>query len=160
VSANHVVVAAVALVAGAAVLDAVLNGTPAEPKVDRSGYLIDLASSREGTYLAADLLRAQFPGRRPRSLAVSKVAEAPDDTIAVGVSHVPGNVPAKAAVELWRGEEPVRSFSVPAGSFARGLWFAGDGEVIATIGWNGRGYIYDRTGRPLRGSAYFAYETG
>jgi hypothetical protein len=32
--------------------------------------------------------------------------------------------------------------------------------VIAMIGWEGRGYLYDRGGKRLRGSAYFAYETG
>jgi hypothetical protein len=54
----------------------------------------------------------------------------------------------------------VRSFSVPPGSFSRGLWFAGDAGAIATIGWDDRGYLYDLKGRPLSGTAYFAYETG
>ena len=33
-------------------------------------------------------------------------------------------------------------------------------ETVATIGWDDRGYLYDLNGRPLRGTAYFAYETG
>jgi hypothetical protein len=48
---------------------------------------------------------------------------------------------------------------VQPGSLARGLWFAA-GDAIATIGWDERGYLYDLDGRPIRGAAYFAYETG
>jgi hypothetical protein len=53
----------------------------------------------------------------------------------------------------------VRSFAVPVGSFSLGLWFADEGNAIATIGADGRGYLYDRDGRAVRGRAYFAYET-
>ena len=66
----------------------------------------------------------------------------------LAVSHVPGNRPPRAAIELWRGEQHLRSFSVQPGSFAGGLWFAG-GDAIATIGWDERGYLYDLNGRPL-----------
>jgi hypothetical protein len=159
-TANRLVIVAVTLVALLAIADALRTGSDATPRATRDGYRIDLASSREGTYLSPDVLRAAFPGEPPPSIAVSKVAEAPDDIVAVAVSHVTGDPPGVAAIELWDGEERVRAFPVPAGSFSRGLWFAGEGRLIATIGWNGRGYLYDRWGRRVRGSAYFAYETG
>jgi hypothetical protein len=157
---NRIVVAAIAVLALVVVYDAV-QGDDEPVRRDALGdYPIDLASSREGSSLPVSLLREAFPGRRPASLAVSKVAIDADGMVAVGVSHVPGNRPATAAIELWRGETHLRSFSVQPGSFARGLWFARGNHVIATIGWDERGYIYDRDGRPLSGTAYFSYETG
>jgi hypothetical protein len=157
---NRIVVAAIAVLALVVVYDSLQRGEEPVRRGSSSDYRIDLASSRDGSPLPVSLLRAAFPGERPASLAVSKVAIDTDGMVAVGVSHVPGNQPATAAIELWRGETHLRSFSVQAGSFARGLWFAGGNDAIATIGWDGRGYLYDQHGRPLRDTAYFAYETG
>jgi hypothetical protein len=158
---NRIVVAAIAGLALVVVYDALQSDDEQPVRRGSFGdYRIDLASSRDGISLPVSLLRAAFPGRRPASLAVSKVAIDADGMVAVGVSHVPGNSPATAAIELWRGETHLRSFSVQPGSFSRGLWFAGGDDAIATIGWDGRGYLYDRDGKPLSGTAYFSYETG
>jgi hypothetical protein len=159
VIANRLVVAAVAALGVVVVADALRSRSEDAPPSSPSRLVIDLASSRERTFHSEELLAAAFPGRQPGSLAVSKVAVAPDDLVAIGVSHVPGNRRAAAAVELWAGDELVRAFRVPPGSFSRGLWFAGDGEAIATIGWNGRSYLYDREGVVVDKMAYVAYET-
>lgn len=157
---NRIVVAGIAVLAFVVVYDAVQRDGQSVRRDSVGDYRIDLASSRNGSSLPISLLLGAFPGSRPTSLAVSKVAAGSDGVVAVGVSHVPGNRPATAAIELWRGEEHLRSFSVPAGSFAGGLWFAGDGAAIATVGWDGRGYLYDQRGRRIHDDAYFAYETG
>ena len=157
---NRIVVAAIAVLAVVVVYDAVQRGDEPEGRRPVGDYRIDLSSSRDGSPLPTSLLLEAFPGRRPGSLAISKVAVDADGMLAIGVSHVPGNRPPAAAIELWRDETNVRSFSVPPGSFSRGLWFAGDDGAIATIGWDDRGYLYDLNGRPLSGTAYFAYETG
>jgi hypothetical protein len=154
---NRVVVAAVVLLVLVVAIDALRDG--GGDGFARDGYRIDLASAREGTGLPVSALREAFPGFTPDSVAISQVAVAPDDVVAVGLSHVPGNRPAQAAVELWDGERLLNAFAVDPGSFSRGLWFAGEGRAIASVGWDGRGYLYDRDGRPLRGEAYFAYET-
>ncbi len=157
---NRIVVGAIAVLALVVVYDAVRSDGEPVRRDTSGGYRIDLASARHESPLPVSLLRSAFPGRRPASLAVSKVAIDGEGLVAVGVSHVPGNRPPTAAIELWRDETNLRSFSVPAGSFSRGLWFAGDDGAIATIGWDDRGYLYDRDGSPLSGDAYFAYETG
>jgi hypothetical protein len=160
VIANRLAVVAVAALGLVVVADALRS--PAEEASPRpqSRLVIDLQSSRATAPQSEGLLARAFPGRRPETLAVSKVAVAPDELVAVGVSHVPGDRRAAAAVELWDGDELVRAFRVPPGSFSRGLWWAGEGEAIATIGWNGRAYLYDRDGVELRKNAYVAYETG
>jgi len=157
---NRIVVGAIAVLALVVVYDALQRDDEPVNRDTSDGYRIDLASARHESPLPASLLRAAFPGHRPTSLAVSKVAVDADGMIAVGVSHVPGNRPPTAAIELWRDELNLRSFSVPPGSFSRGLWFAGDDDAIATIGWDDRGYLYDLDGRSLTSTAYFAYETG
>ena len=156
---NRIVVAVIAVLAVVVVYDALQSDDETVRRGSLGDYRIDLASSRDGSPLPASMLIEAFPGSRPGSLAVSKVAVDAHGTIALGVSHVPGGQPPRAAIELWRGEQHLRSFSVQPGSFAGGLWFAG-GDAIATIGWDERGYLYDLNGRPLRGTAYFAYETG
>ena len=156
---NRTVLAAIAVLAVVVAYDALQGDDEIVRRGSLGDYRIDLASARDGSPLPASMLLEAFPGNRPRSLAVSKVAVDAQGTMALGVSHVPGNQPARAAIELWRGEQHLRSFSVQPGSFAGGLWFAG-GDAIATIGWDERGYLYDLDGRPLRGTAYFAYETG
>jgi hypothetical protein len=156
---NRIVVAAIVVLALVVVYDALHSDDEPVRRDSFGDYRIDLASSRAGSPLPISRLRAAFPGQRPDSLAVSKIAVDPDGMVAVGVSHVPGNRPATAAIELWRGETHLRSFPVEPGSFAGGLWFAG-GDAIATIGWDERGYLYDQNGRPLSGTAYFSYETG
>lgn len=157
---NRVVVAAILLLGLVAAVDAVRSDGGADDRRGDDSFRIDLASSRDATWHPVSILRDAFPGRRPTSLAVSKVAVAPDETVAVGVSHVPGNQPAAAAIQLWDGDRLVRAFGVPAGSFARGLWFADEGRLVAAIGWDGRGYLYDRDGKPVAGTEYVAYETG
>jgi hypothetical protein len=159
VIANRLAVAAVAVLGVVVLADALRSRTEDPAPSSPSRLVIDLESSRERTSHPEALLAAAFPGRQPDSLAVSKVAVARDDLVAIGVSHVPGNRRAAAAVELWEGDELVRAFRVPPGSFSRGLWFAGDGEAIATIGWNGRSYLYDRDGVAIGKTAYVAYET-
>ena len=159
-SSDRLVLAALAAVAVVAVVDAVRAGERADrPPTREGGLLIDLASSREGTAIAPARLRRAFPGRAPKSLAVSKVAAAPDGVVAVAVSYVSGRERARAAVELWDGRELVRSFAVPAGSFSRGLWFAGSGRALAATGWDGTSYVWSRGGRRLSVDAYVAYET-
>jgi hypothetical protein len=157
---NRVVVGAIAVLAVVVVYDAVQSDGEPVRRSSNGDYRIDLESSLDGSPLPVSMLRSAFPGRRPDSLAVSKVAIDPDGVVAVGVSHVPGNRPPKAAIELWQGEKHLRSFSVPPGSFSNGLWFAGGSDAIATIGWDERGYLYDLNGKPLSGTAYFAYGTG
>jgi hypothetical protein len=161
VNGNRIVVAAIVVLALVVVYDALQSDhETVRPDPIIGAYRIDLASSRDGSPLPVAMLRAAFPGQRPDSLAVSKVAIDPAGVVAVGVSHVPGNRRATAAIELWRGNRHLRSFSVQVGSFSSGLWFAGGSDAIATIGWNGRGYLYDEYGKPLSGNAYFQYETG
>jgi hypothetical protein len=157
---NRIVVGAIAVLAVVVVYDAVQRDD--EPRAQGRGRRLPDRSCelRDGSPLPASLLLEAFPGRRPASLAISKVAVDADGMLAIGVSHVPGTVPPAAAIELWRDEKNLRSFSVPPGSFSRGLWFAGEDGAIATIGWDDRGYLYDLNGRPLNGTAYFAYETG
>ncbi len=158
-TANRLVVAAVAVLGVVVVADGLRSDPNDAAPGSSSRLVIDLASSRDATSHSVTMLAEAFPGRQPESLAVSKVAVAPDELVAVGVSHVPGNRRAAAAVELWDGDELVLAFPVPAGSFSRGLWFAGEGEAIATIGWNGRSYLYDRDGVAIEKTAYVAYET-
>ena len=159
-TANRLAVAAVAVLGLVVAVDALRSPAEQDAPQAPSRLVIDLQSSRETASQSEALLAGAFPGRRPDTLAVSKVAVAPDELVAVGVSHVPGNRRAAAAVELWDGDELVHAVRVPPGSFSRGLWWAGDGEAIATIGWNGRAYLYDRDGVELRKNAYVAYETG
>ena len=162
-NSGRVIVAVVAVLVVVAAIDALRSdGSEAAPAPRQSGYVIDISSSRSGTWLPAETLRDAFPRPRPRSVAISKVAVAPDEVVAVALSYVPGgDARSRAAIELWDGDTFVRAFSVPSGSFSLGMWFAGEGaEAIATIGWDERGHLYDREGRSLRGNAYFAYETG
>jgi hypothetical protein len=156
---NRIVVVGVLVLAAVVVVDAVRQRGADEPRAAERGLLIDIASSRQGTGIPVATLRRAFPRPEPASLAVSKVATASDGVVAVGLSHVPGRERARAAIELWDGEELVHAFAVPVGSFSLGLWFADDGAAVATIGADGSGYLYDRDGRPLEGRAYFAYET-
>jgi hypothetical protein len=157
-TANRIVVAAVALIALAAAFDAVRGGESkgAQAELEHPAALhIDLASATDEPSVA---------GARARSRAVfagvvAKSAVARDGTVALGISHIPGDRPATAAVEIWRGERLLRAFRVPPGSFARGLWFT-DAGPVATIGWNGRGWLWSRGGRRLQRDTYFAYETG
>ena len=137
---NRIVVAAIAVLAVVVVYDALQGDDERVRRGSLGDYRIDLASSRDGSPLPASMLIEH-------------------GTMALGVSHVPGNRPPRAAIELWRGEQHLRSFPVQPGSFAGGLWFA-RGDAIATIGWDERGYLYDMNGKPLSGTAYFAYETG
>jgi hypothetical protein len=154
---NRVVVAAVALLVLVVAVDALRDG--GDDASAHGDYRIDLMSAREGTWLPVSKLREAFPRFTPDSVAVSQVAVAPDEVVAVALSHVPGNRSAQAAVELWEGDELLSAFAVEPGSFSRGLWFAAEGRAIATIGVDGRGYLYDRDGGTIRGTAYFAYET-
>jgi hypothetical protein len=155
---NRLVVGAIAVLALVVIWDGTRgHGTTQRQPIE--GYRIDLASSRDGTWHPVSKLREAFPGASPTSLAISKVAVASDEVAAIGVSHVPGDRPASAAVELWHGDRLLSAFPVPVASFTRGLWFAGDGRAIATIGADGTGYLYDRHGHRLSGTAYFAYET-
>ena len=163
-TSNRAVVAGVAILAVVALVDALRSEPPPTSRAQpaRRGYLIDLESSRPGADVPRAWLRRAFPGADPATLAVSKVAVAPnDEVVAVAVSHVPGGGRrARAAIELWNGDRVVRSFAVAPGSFSLGLWFADEGRALATIGWNERGYVYDRSGHTLPQDAYFAYETG
>lgn len=154
-TANRIVVAAVALIALAAVFDAVRGDSQARVQATAPAALhIDLASATDDPKAAGarERSRAVFAG------VVAHSAIARDGTVALGISNVPGDRPATAAVEIWRGERLLRAFRVPAGSFARGLWFTDTGPV-ATIGWNGRGWLWTRQGRRLQRPTYFAYET-
>jgi hypothetical protein len=153
-TANRIVVAAVALVALVATLDAVRSGDSRELERDRPASLhIDLESATDEQVVARNRVFGAFEG------VISKSAVARDGTAAIAVSNVPGDRPPTAAIELWRKQRVVRTFRVPPGSFARGLWFT-DGGLIATIGWNGRGWLWSRNGRRLQRATYFAYETG
>jgi hypothetical protein len=160
-TSGRAVVAAVALVVLVAAVDGVRTGGSEPPRrPPRDGFRIDLESSRNGTSVPVRRLLAAFPGHSPERVAVSKVAVAPDDVVAVGLSYVPGDRAARAAIEVWDGERLVNAFPVRVGSFSLGLWFTDGGEAIATIGWDERAHVYDRTGRPLGDNAYFAYATG
>jgi hypothetical protein len=157
-TANRIVVAAVALVALTAAFDSVRGGGSegTQPAPDHPAALhIDLESATDEPSVAGarERSRAVFAG------VVAKSALARDGTIALGISNVPGDRPPTAAVEIWRGERLLRAFRVPPGSFARGLWFT-DAGPVATIGWNGRGWLWSRGGRRLQRETYFAYETG
>ncbi len=163
-SSTHAVVGAVALLVLVAAADAMRNrgaeSRSARAPQAREGFRIDLESSRRSAPQPVRRLREAFPGRAPASLAVSKVAMAPDEVFAVALSYVPGDRASRAAIELWDGDRLVRAFRVPVGSFSLGLWFADGGNAIATIGWDERAHVYDRRGRRLGDDAYFAYETG
>jgi hypothetical protein len=153
-TANRVVVAAVALVALAAAFDAVRGSDAGVQPSARPGALhIDLESATDEEVIARNRVFGAFEG------VISKSAVSGDGTAAIGVSNVPGDRPPTAAIEIWRNEHLVRTFRVPPGSFARGLWFT-DAGPIATIGWNGRGWLWSRHGRRLQRETYFAYETG
>jgi hypothetical protein len=155
VIANRAVVAAVALIALAAVLDAMRSGEDVQPppREQRSALHIDLGSATDQRLVATERVLRAFRG------VISKTARARDGVVAIGVSNVPGDERPTAAIEVWREHHLLRTFRVPPGSFARGLWFT-DAGSIATIGWNGRGWLWSREGERLQRATYFAYETG
>jgi hypothetical protein len=162
VTSSRAVVAAIALVVVVAAVDGVRNGVSDRQRSvvpARDGFRIDLDSSRDGTSVPVQRLLRAFPGDTPDRVAVSKVAVAPDDVVAVGLSYVPGDRTSRAAIELWEGGRLASAFPVTVGSFSLGLWFTEDADVIATIGWDERAHVYDRAGRLLGDDAYFAYET-
>ena len=80
---NRLVVVALAALAVVAGFDAVRSDEPPQPAATDERLLIDLASSRAGTEIAPLELRRAFPGAEPSSLAVSKVAAAPDGSFLV-----------------------------------------------------------------------------
>ena len=160
-SSGRAVVAAVGILVVAAAADEVRRHGADDERVaaPRAGFRIDLESARSGTSVPiASMIRA-FPDAAPERIAVSQVAVAPDDVVAVGLSYVPGNRASRAAIELWDGRRLLRAFRVPVGSFSRGMWFAGDGALVATIGLDGSGRVYTRAGADVDGQPYFAYET-
>ena len=116
---NRIVVGAIAVLAVVVVYDALQGDDKTVRRSSLGDYRIDLASSRAGSPLPASMLIEAFPGRRPGSLAVSKVAVDPHGTMALGVSHVPGNEPPRAAIELWRGEQHLSLLLGPAGLVRR-----------------------------------------
>ena len=77
---NRIVVAAIAVLALVVAYDAVQRDDDSESRDPVGDYRIDLASSRDGSPLPASMLIEAFPGRRPTSLAVSKVAVDPHGT--------------------------------------------------------------------------------
>jgi hypothetical protein len=115
------------------------------------------ADGRE--YLAAETIRRAFPGRSGGALNIAKLAVSEDRSVAIGLFRFPSQGPIGAGIEVWAGDRLVGSFTVPAGSFSSGLWFADGGRALAAISWKGSAAVYDLRGRRLPGIPYVAYET-
>ena len=156
---NRIVVGAIAVLAVVVVYDALQSDDETVRRDTIGDYRIDLASSRDGSPLPASMLIEAFPGRRPARSPSRRSRSMRTERWPWACRMSPGTGHREPRSSCWRGEKHLRSFSVQPGSFAGGLWFA-RGDAIATIGWDERGYLYDLNGRPLSGTAYFAYETG
>jgi hypothetical protein len=99
--------------------------------------------------LSAEQIERAFPAPLGGvQFHIAHLAVAPDGTLAVAVYKFPRIGPARAAIELWRGNELAGAFPVPAGSFGGGLGFSADGERIATFSLRRRqATLFDRSGR-------------
>jgi len=98
--------------------------------------------------LTAAQVDAAFPGPFPdEPFDIAHVAVAPDGMLVLAVYKFPYHEPAQAGIELWRGNELVGAFPVPDGSFAAGLGFSADGELVAMYSPQRQATLYDRTGR-------------
>jgi hypothetical protein len=104
---------------------------------------------REGReVLTAAQVDAAFPAPFPgEPFDIAHVAVAPDGTLVLAVYKFPYHEPARAAIELWRGNELVGAFPVPDGSFAAGLGFSADGELVGMYSPERQATLYDRAGR-------------
>lgn len=87
---------------------------------------------------------------------IAHVAVADDGTLALALYKFPGAGSARAGIELWSGQELVNAFDVPPGSFAGGLGFSEDGELVVAFEHGRReATLFERSGRweayvPLR----------
>lgn len=100
-------------------------------------------------YLSAAAVDAAFPAPLAGvPFDIAHVAGAPDGTVALAVYKFPAIGPARAAIELWRGEKLIGAFTVPAGSFGGGLGFAHEGRLVAMLSADGLGVrLFERDGR-------------
>lgn len=101
-------------------------------------------------YLSAEAIEEAFPLPVEGPIDISKLAVAPDGTLALAVYRFPPQGDARGAVELWKGQRSVGAFGVPSGYFGGGLALNRDGTLVATFSYDGqlRG-IFDRDGRPV-----------
>lgn len=98
--------------------------------------------------LSAAQVDAAFPGPFPdEPFDIAHVAVSPDGTLVLAVYKFPYHEPAQAGIELWRGSEFVGAFPVPDGSFAAGLGFSADGELVGMYSPERQATLYDRSGR-------------
>jgi hypothetical protein len=101
-------------------------------------------------FLSAEDVERAFPGERDGPIDISKIAVAPDGTLALGVYRFRTGAPAAGAIELWRGRRLAGAFAVPPGWFGGGIAFDPTGTLVATFSRDGqlRG-VFDRRGRRL-----------
>lgn len=79
---------------------------------------------------------------------IAHLAVAPDGTLALAVYEFAGTGKVHAGIELWRGTRLIGSFGVPPGSFAGGIGFSADGELVAAFERGRRqATLFDRSGR-------------
>ena len=124
---------------------------PRESRFEGDGRFLHQRVLRAGReYLSAEAIEKAFPGEDIGPIDVSKIAVAPDGTLALAVYRFPNGRPAAGALLFWRGRELVGSFAVPPGHFGGGLAFSADGDLVALFSHDGalRG-VYDRHGRRL-----------
>jgi hypothetical protein len=78
---------------------------------------------------------------------IADLAVAPDGTLAVAVYKFPAAGSVRAGIELWKGDVLVASFEVPPGSFADGIGFSADGDLVVAFEQDGReATLFDRKG--------------
>jgi hypothetical protein len=79
---------------------------------------------------------------------IAHLAVAPDGTLALAVYEFAGSGNVHAGIELWQGERLIGSFGVPPGSFAGGIGFSADGDLVAAFERGRRqATLFDRSGR-------------
>jgi hypothetical protein len=79
---------------------------------------------------------------------IAHLAVAPDGTLALAVYEFAGSGNVHAGIELWQGKRLIGSFGVPPGSFAGGIGFSPDGELVAAFERGRRqATLFDRSGR-------------
>ena len=161
---TRLLVVAVALLAAVAVADGVRpapreRSVPAAPEpVERAasaayapqGGLTRTRVIQEGrVVLTAEDVGRAFPGPEDgQPFDIAHVATAPDGALVVAVHKFPAKEGVASALEIWRDGALVSAFSVPPGSFAGGVGFAREGELVAIVGDDGyTARLFTRAGR-------------
>jgi len=100
--------------------------------------------------LSAAAVADAFPSFSEGPTEILHLAVAPDGTLVLAVRRFPANEPLLGALELWRGDRLVATWSVPPRWFAGGIGFVRPGGRIAVFTRNGDlAAVYDRRGNEV-----------